>query len=148
MIRYSSPEQMEQAMTATTVNIQLPDEIYERLKRAAATTNQPFEVVLAQTIRGNLPPTLDDLSPALRAQVADLSSLDDTTLWSIAREPVPVAQWRRHRLLLRKAQDGALPATEQDELAELRAATDRFVLRRSYALALLKWRGHTIPATL
>ena len=27
------------------------------------------------------------------------------------------------------------------------AATDRFVIRRSYALALFKWRGHTIPST-
>ncbi len=30
------------------------------------------------------------------------------------------------------------------KLDRLRQATDRFVLRRSYALAILKWRGHTI----
>jgi len=34
---------------------------------------------------------------------------------------------------------------EHKELAELRTAADRFVTRRSYALALLKWHGHTIP---
>jgi hypothetical protein len=47
--------------------------------------------------------------------------------------------------LLRKAQDGTLSAVEQKELEELRVATDRFVTRRSYALALLKWHGHTLP---
>ncbi len=40
---------------------------------------------------------------------------------------------------------GTLTAAERAELARLREETDRFVLRRSYALALLKWRGHTVP---
>ncbi len=37
-----------------------------------------------------------------------------------------------------------LTPAEQGELAALREATDRFVTRRSVALALLQWRGHTI----
>jgi hypothetical protein len=98
-----------------------------------------------QTIRGNLPPSLDDLSPELRCVVADLQHMSDEALWAVTKEQLPPQQWRRHQRLLRKAQEGTLAAAEHQELAELRAAVDRFVIRRSYALALLKWHGHTIP---
>ena len=132
-------------MTVQTIQIQLPDTIYQRLQRVAEATHQPLEKVVLQTIRGNLPPLLDDLSPELRRIVADLQHLDDTALWALAREPLPPQQWRRHQRLLRKAQDDILTADEQRELADLRVTTDQFVTRRSYALALLKWHGHTLP---
>jgi hypothetical protein len=132
-------------MAVPTIQIQLPDAIYQRLQRAAEVTNQSLEKVVLQTIRGNLPPLLDDLSPELRRAVADLQHLDDTALWAIARESLPPRQWRRHQRLLRKAQADTLTTDEQQELANLRTATDRFVTRRSYALALLKWHGHTLP---
>jgi hypothetical protein len=132
-------------MTLQTINIQLPDTIYQRLQRVAEAMNQPIEEVVFQTIRGNLPPSLEDLSPELRRVVADLQYLSDEELWAIAKAPLPPQQWRRHQRLLGKAQDGTLSAVEQKELEELRVATDRFVTRRSYALALLKWHGHTLP---
>jgi hypothetical protein len=40
----------------------------------------------------------------------------------------------------------ALNEREQAELARLRAETDHQVLRKSFALALLKWRGFTLPS--
>ena len=132
-------------MAVQTIQLQLPDAIYQRLQRVAEATNQPLEQVVLQTIRGNLPPLLDDLSPELRRIVVDLQHLDDIALWALTREPLPLQQWRRHQRLLRKAQDGILTADEQQELADLRVTTDQFVTRRSYALALLKWHGHTLP---
>lgn len=131
-------------MTVQTIHIQLPDAIYERLRRVAEATNQPLEEVVFQTIQGNLPPSLDDLRPELQRIVADLQHLSDEALWAIARAPLSPQQWRRHQRLLRKAQENTLTAAEQSELAKLREATDQFVIRRSYALALLKWHGHTI----
>jgi hypothetical protein len=92
-----------------------------------------------------LPPSLDDISPELHSVVADLQHMSDEALWSVAKESLPPHHWRRHQRLLRKGQEGTLSAAEHEELAELRAAVDRFVTRRSYALALLKWHGHTIP---
>ena len=135
-------------MPNQTVPIQLPDAIYQRLQQVAHATNQSVEAVVLQTIRGNLPPSLDDLSPELRRVVADLQHMSDEVLWSVAKEPLPQQQWRRHQRLLRKGQEGTLSAAEHKELAELRAATDRFVTRRSYALALLKWHGHTVPTDM
>jgi hypothetical protein len=132
-------------MAIQTIQLQLPDAIYQRLQRVAEETNQPLEKVVLQTIRGNLPPLLDDLSPELRRIVADLQHLSDAALWAVARESLPSQQWRRHQRLLRKAQADTLTVDEQQELADLRAVTDQFVTRRSYALALLKWHGHTLP---
>ncbi len=127
------------------IPIQLPEAIYQRFQQVAHATHHSLEEVVLQTIRGNLPPSLDDLSPELHGVVADLQHMSDEALWSVAKEPLPPHQWRRHQRLLRKGQEGTLAAAEHHELAELRAAVDRFVIRRSYALALLKWHGHTIP---
>ena len=138
----------ETAMTVQTLHIPLPEAIVQRLQHVAETTHRPLEEVVVQTICGNLPPALDDLSPARRDAVADLPALSDEALWAIARTPLPPKQWRRHQRLLRKAQAGSLTAAEQHELEVLRTATDRFVTRRSYALALLKWHGHTLPMDL
>src|SRR5438067_5534825 len=135
-------------MAGQLVSIELPEEIYQRFKGMAAVTQRSLEDVIFQTIRANLPPTLDDLPLEQRDVVADLQLLNDEALWAVAREPLPVQRWRRHQRLLRKAETSVLTSTERTELAELREVTDRFVIRRSYALALLKWRGHTIPATL
>ncbi|HEY7489782.1 MAG TPA: hypothetical protein VIH59_01545 [Candidatus Tectomicrobia bacterium] len=132
-------------MPNQTIPIQFPEAIYQRLQQVAHATNHSIEEVVLQTIRGNLPPSLDDLSPELRCVVADLQQMSDEALWSVAKEPLPPHQWRRHQRLLRKSQEGPLSPAEHKELAELRAAVDRFVTRRSYALALLKWHGHTIP---
>ena len=131
-------------MPHQTIPIQLPKDLYQRLQQVAHATHHSLEEVVLQTIRGNLPPSLDDLSPELRGVVADLQHMSDETLWSVAKESLPPHQWRRHQRLLRKGQEGILSAAEHQELAELRAAVDRFVTRRSYALALLKWHGHTI----
>ena len=135
-------------MPDQTMPIQLPDTIYQRLQQVAHETHHSIEEVVLQTIRGNLPPSLDDLSPELRCVVADLQHMSDEALWSVAKEPLPPRHWRRHQHLLRKGQESPLSAAEHQELAELRAAVDRFVTRRSYALGLLKWHGHTIPTDM
>jgi hypothetical protein len=134
-------------MATETVQVQLPEEVYERLKEMANVSNQPLEDVLFQTIRGNLPPRLDDIPPDQRGSIGDLQGFDDEALWAVAREALPTRQWRRHQYLLRKVETNSLTDSERSELAGLREATDHHVIRRSYALALLKWRGYTVPAT-
>jgi hypothetical protein len=66
--------------------------------------------------------------------VTDLHLRSDEALWAVARESLPEQRWRRHQRLLDKAETSA----ERTELTELHEATYRFVIRRSYALALLK----------
>jgi hypothetical protein len=132
-------------MPSQTIPIQLPDAIYQRLQQVARATNHSIEEVVLQTIRGNLPPSLDDLRPEFHCVVADLQQMSDEALLAVTKEGLPQPRWRRHQRLLQKGQEGSLSTAEHQELIELRTAADRFVTRCSYALALLKWRGHAIP---
>jgi hypothetical protein len=127
------------------ITLHLPENIYQRLQLMAQATHQPLEEVVSQAIQGNLPPLVDDLPEDWRNDLAELHSLSDQALWLVAKESLPDAQWQRHQRLLERNQAGELTEAEQEELTKLRLVTDRFVFRRSYALALLKWRGYTLP---
>jgi predicted transcriptional regulator len=132
-------------MTVQTVNVKLPRTVYRRLERLAVTMHQSLDRVLAQTIRGNLPPSLDDVPASLRSDLAGLFDLSDDDLWAVARGSLDAQQWQAHQRLLRKNEAGQLTERERARLEYLRAETDRYVARKSFALALLKWRGYTLP---
>jgi hypothetical protein len=133
-------------MALQTVKVKLPSVLYRRLERAAAITRQSLDAVLLQTIRGNLPPVLDDVPANESAELRALLNLSDDDLWAIARSSIDPKGWQRHKRLLRKNAAGALAERERAELARLRAETDRQVLRKSFALVLLKWRGFALPS--
>jgi len=86
----------------------------------------------------------DDLPPAQRDQLAALELLSDEALSAVAKETMSPPDWRRHRRLLRKIEADTSTPAERQELDALRKATDRFVMRRSIALALPKLRYRTI----
>jgi hypothetical protein len=92
----------------------------------------------------NVPPLVDNIPTEMRGEFLSLHHLSDEELWAVAQNTVPIDQWRRHEQLLQKNVDGVLSEEERRDLDRLRDETDRLVLRRSYALALLKWRGHAI----
>ncbi|MDQ2829460.1 MAG: hypothetical protein M3Y74_10470 [Chloroflexota bacterium] len=56
-------------MTTQTINIDLPEDIYQRFAGMAAVTQRPLEDVIYQSIRGNLPPSQDDIPPEQRGLV-------------------------------------------------------------------------------
>jgi hypothetical protein len=109
-------------MATETVQVQLPEEVYQRLKEMADASHQPLEDVLFQTIRGNLPPRLEDVPSDQRGSMADLQRFDDEALWAVARVPLPTQQWRRHQVLLCKLETNSLTDSERSELADLREA--------------------------
>ena len=91
---------------------------------------------------------MNNLPPELQGELVSLPSQSDQALLTVAQESVSSEQWRRHEYLLSKNQDGSLTKAERAELTQLRMAADRLVLCRSYALALLKWRGYTLSGNL
>ena len=131
-------------MAVQTVTLNLSEELYRRFSSVAETMNQPLEAILQQTIQGNLPPSLTDLPADLQPELAPRLTMSDQALWALAQKSLPPKQWRRHEALLLKAEQASLSPDEEAELAALRTKTDQFVLRRSYALALLKWRGYSL----
>lgn len=133
-------------MTLQTITVKLPQAIYRRLEHTAAMTNQSLDNVLLQTIRGNIPPSPEDAPAEIQDELAALLNLNDDDLWAVAQGSIDPEQWQRHQHFLRKNAASNLSECEQHELERLRAETDRHVLRRSFALAVLKWRGHTLPS--
>lgn len=80
-----------------------------------------------------------------RQDLAELHNLDSEDLGTITKEALPAKQWQRHQALLDKNQSDALTDNEQEDVANLHTTVDRFVFRRSHAVALLKWRGYALP---
>jgi len=127
-----------------TLTLHLSEDIYHHLEQVAKETNQSLEALAAQAIQGNLPPLMEGLPEEWRHDLVELQSLDDRALWKVANETIPESQWEQHQDLPAQNQEAKLTADEAAKLEQLRSITDRVVLRRSYALAILKWRGHSI----
>jgi hypothetical protein len=126
------------------LTLELPDDIYERVRRAAKGMNQPVESALVSIVRAATP-SLEKIPVEYRADLEAMEDLRDKELWSILHSRPALATQRRLERLLNKNQGGELSERERRALDELRADGDRLMLKRSYAALLLKYRGHRIP---
>jgi hypothetical protein len=97
------------------------------------------------TSRMNDPPRIDDIPPEYQSDIAALERLDDRSLWRVARARQTETVFDRYQELLDKNREGTISDAERQELRDLRAKSDLFMLRKAHAAVLLKWRGHTIP---
>jgi hypothetical protein len=127
------------------LTLQLPADIYERVRRAAKGMKQPVDKALVRIVTAARP-SLEKVPVAYRAELEALEDLGDDELWKTAESRLAPAKERRLTNLLDKNQRGALTDEEGLALSGLRADADRVMLRRSYAYLLLKYRGHRIPS--
>jgi hypothetical protein len=133
-------------MSSHSITIELPENVFDRLTQLAQTTDRPLAEIVAQSIASNLPPLIDQASPELQPELLKMQRLSDPELLSIAQTTVSLEQQRQHEELLIKNEDFELSDSEQQELTNLRLAMDRLTVCKAYAWALLRWRGHRIPA--
>jgi hypothetical protein len=126
------------------LTLELPDDIYERVRRAAKGMNQPVESALVSIVRAATP-SLEKIPAEYRADLEAMEDLSDEQLWSILRSRPPLATQRRLERLLDRNQRCDLTVRERQTLSELRIDGDRLMLKRSYAALLLKYRGHRVP---
>lgn len=132
-------------MTTQRITIDLPEAIFQQLVRIAELTHQPVEVLVAQSVIGNLPPSVDSASPELQPEFLRMQSLTNEELLSIAQSQVEPSQHKRQTELLTKNEAGLLTSEERQELTALRQVADHLMLRKAYAWSLLRWRGQRIP---
>jgi hypothetical protein len=132
-------------MTTQTVTLQLPESLYIRLQQAARATRRTLEDMLLHTVRIGSPPRWDDAPAEFQVDLAMLDRLDDEALWYIARSRKTEADMERYQELLDKNANSILSASERDELTNLRVESDRFMLCKAHAVALLRWRGYQVP---
>jgi hypothetical protein len=98
-----------------------------------------------QALDANIPPLLEEMPEHIRADLAALETLDDTALRQVAHGSWSAEQSARYTALLAKERAGTLIPTEQGTLEELYHEANSQMLRKAYANALLKWRGHQLP---
>ncbi len=131
-------------MSQSPVALHLPEDVYERVRRAAKGMRQSIETALVNIVTAATP-SLEKVPVAYRPELEAMEVLSDRELWAMTESRLTPAQQRRLEKLLDKNQRGQL--TERDRLAltDLRFDADRLMLQQSYAYLLLKYRGHRVP---
>lgn len=132
-------------MTTQRVTIELPEPVFRQLARIAEATQQPVEVLAAQCVVSNLPPSVENAPPEMQLELLKIQTLSIEELKSVAHANVEPSQHERHVELLEKNQEGSLTPEERQELTDLRVAADRLMLRKAYAWSVWRWRGHPLP---
>ncbi len=130
-------------MPVETVTLQIPELLHRRLVNTALATNRSLEEVMIHALKVGSPPNWEDIPDEFKGDLAALDKLDDETLWKIAKSRKTAEEMERYNYLLEQNQNYNLTAAEQIELGRLRMETDRFMLLKSQAAALLRWRGHS-----
>jgi hypothetical protein len=110
-------------MKTKKVEVSLPASIYNELQQVAEASAWSFEKVLMQTIKNGLPPSLSKVPSDFHEELIALNRLDDMEL-------------------LRVSEGKGSRSGKQDEIHK---KADFATLRRTYALSVLKWRGHPVP---
>ena len=128
-----------------TVTLQLPEDLYLRLQQAAQATKRSLEDIFLRAINVGSPPGWKDVPAEFQTDIAALDRLDDASLWRIARSKKKESDMMHYQKLLDKNADGTISKAESRTLTELRTEFDRFMLSRAHAVALLRWRGYSIP---
>ena len=110
-------------MKSKKVTVEIPESIYDDLQQIAQASTWSLEDVLLQTVKAGLPPSLSKVPEAFHAELLALNGLGDMDLMRVA--------------------DGHWPEPQKQDLIHQKA--DFVTLRRTYALSLLRWRGHPVP---
>jgi hypothetical protein len=130
-------------MNPSTVELQIPSEIYERAHQIAQASNRSVESVL-----------LDGLSllfgalPDKAILPDELSNYTDEQLWAIVHQRLTSPQDARLHELIALGKQGQITEEEKVELERLIDRVDHQMLLRSEALYLLKQRGRDVERQL
>lgn len=132
-------------MVTQKVTVELPEPVFRQLVRIAEATDQPLEVLAAQSIASNLPPSADNAPVEMQADLLRMQTKSIEKLLEIAHSQVSFSQQQRHMELLEKNPPDDLTLEQRQELNNLRSSADRLMLKKAYAWAVLRWRGHRVP---
>lgn len=133
-------------MATHRLTVELPEPIFQALAKIAELTNQSLEEIAAQSIISNLPPSADNAPAQMQESLLEMQRLPIDELLKIAHSQVPLEQQQRHYTLLEKNQLATITPEERKELSDLRSVADQLMLQKAYAWAVLRWRGHRVPA--
>ena len=128
-----------------TITLQIPDMLYQRLVNTAHAAQRPLEEIMLHALKVGSPPDWDDVPDEFQVDLAALDKMENEALWKIACSRKSAAEMVRYNQLIERNQSNSLTPSEKLELMALRTETDRFMLCKAQAAALLQWRGHKVP---
>jgi uncharacterized protein YaaW (UPF0174 family) len=121
--------------------LSVPEEVVQQAERIAEETAQSVDQVLIEHLR-TLSNPLPTLPPDEAAELAALKSLSDDTLWTIAREQMPLDIQNRMQSLMDKNNFGTITDEEYHELEGYVERGNRLMVRKAEAAGILMERGH------
>ena len=125
---------------AETITLELPERLHQRLLNTAQATQQSLEAVILRALTIGSPPDWADVPEEYQSALAALDRLDDDALRQVAQANTPVEDMARYDELLERNSDGELTDSEKLELLSLRKDSERFMLCKSHAASILRWR--------
>ena len=126
------------------ISVELPADLYERIRRVAARSDRSIETVLVESLNVLFGVPLIEVSSALES----LENYSDEQLWAVVYQRLAWVENERLRELMARGKQRQLTPDEQTELAGLLDRVDRYTVLRSRALWLLKQRGHEVDRYL
>jgi hypothetical protein len=133
-------------MTPQTVPVDLPEQLYRRVRQMAEDKNRSVSDELTAVVEKAL--AADDewrgVATEIVDEIAQLQFLDDAHLWRTARLTVPSEKSERMQDLSQKLKAEGLTAAEEEEVQQLQRYAHRIMLLRAEAAVLLKRRGFDI----
>ncbi len=134
-------------MGVQPVTVNLPQSLYDRLRRRAEQSQRTLEAELIEAV-ASVVPSGDDLPDELAEAINSLVLLDDEALWRAARSSIPTQTAEKLETLHLKRQREGLSETEAKELENLVRQYERTMLVRARAAELLKQRGKDISGLI
>ena len=134
-------------MSTQTLTLTIPNEIYQQLQSHAQVVSRPLSELAVQILShyAPKPPIEDDLSSELQAELTAMEQLSDELLWKIANNQYNADKLALYDVLLDQNREEQLTTEGRLLLNQLREESERLMLRKAHAYALLKNRGHQLP---
>ena len=128
-----------------TINVHLPEPLFNQLKRAAELSLQPTDAIIAQSLAHSLHPLFEEIPNQYQPYVFPLLQMNDAELKREMNRVFPPKHWAEYESLLDKKQTRTLTSAEEKRLEFLRREADVLTFRKGYAAVLLKRRGYRLP---
>jgi hypothetical protein len=130
-------------MASQSITVELPEAVYDQIRRAAERTGRPLDQVLTEAL-AMVAPVIDTGPLSLRSALAHLVYLNDAALWQASRATMAAEQRERLQALHDLQQRRPLTDTERSEEQALLQLYRETLLVRAQAAVLLKQRGYDV----
>lgn len=139
----TQPKIGEWKMTVQAITLNLPQTVYEQIRRAAEKAQRPVDQVLVEAVTA-VAAVMDTVPEKFRTALAQMAYLNDAALWQAARATMSTEQRERLEALHHQQQRQGLMSEEKAEEQALLTLYRETLLVRAQAAVLLQERGYNV----